>query len=57
MEHFGNKEKCEEARRRRLGFNEQNPWSQEKEEELKREQEEVRRRRLGFNEENLWSQE
>jgi len=50
---IGNKELCEEARRRQLGFNEQNPWSQERE----REQEEARRRRLGFNEENPWSQE
>jgi hypothetical protein len=29
-----NKEKSEEARRRRLGFNEQNPWSQEKEDKV-----------------------
>ena len=57
-------------RRRNLGFNEENPWSQEKEEELRRrnlgfneenpwsqeKEEELRRRNLGFNEENPWSQ-
>jgi hypothetical protein len=49
--------KREEARRRNLGFNEKNLWSEEKEDELRREQEEERRRRkLGFNEENPWSQ-
>jgi len=48
----------EEERRRKLGFNVENPWSQEKEEELRKEQEEEeRRRKLGFNEESPWSQE
>ena len=46
--HFGNEERVRERRRRRLGFDEQNPWSQYKEERIWE---------LGFDEENPWSQE